>query len=174
MSEQLKQFRDPQLAIPLDGEPIEVVGFYPREFFPCDNFSSFRVKYCGVVWPTNEHLYQASHFFDTDPYLVEEILHAPSAHDAYKIGKANAHRAPENWDDMKVDVMYELCKMKLEQHPYVQKKLLETGGLEIVEDSPKDTFWGWGPDHSGQNQLGKIWMRLRDELRSSLITVNDM
>ena len=61
--------------------------------------------------------------------------------------------------------MEDICRYKLEQHPYIQKKLLETGDLLIVEDLPKDSFWGWGPNRDGENQLGKIWMRLRDELK---------
>lgn len=161
----LEQFRDPQLDV--SGERV---GFYPREFFVCDNFASFQVEYGGVIWPTSEHLYQASHFFDTDPGLADQILHARSAHDAYKMAKANGHRAPENWDEIKVDLMEEICRMKLAQHAYVQQKLLQTGDLEIVEDSPKDDFWGWGPNRDGRNELGKIWMRLRDELRAGLIT----
>jgi ribA/ribD-fused uncharacterized protein len=94
--------------------------------------------------PTAEHFYQAAHFFESDPNLVEQILRAPSAHAAQQLVKTNAHLAPESWDDMKVDLMYEICKMKLEQHEYVQRKLLQTGDLPIVEGSPKDTFWGWG------------------------------
>ncbi len=34
-----------------------------------------------------------------------------------------------------------------------------------MEDSPKDSFWGWGEDRCGQNNLGKLWMKLRDEIR---------
>ena len=34
----------------------------------------------------------------------------------------------------------------------------------IVEDSPKDDCWGWGPNKDGRNELGKIWMRLREEI----------
>ena len=49
------------------------------------------------------------------------------------------------------------------------KKLLEAGDRRIVEDSSKDSFWGWGPNKDGRNELGKIWMRLRDEFHSSLI-----
>ncbi|HSX33269.1 MAG TPA: NADAR family protein [Candidatus Saccharimonadales bacterium] len=157
------QFRDPDLET-----SGEVVGFYPREFYVCDNFASFQVEYGGVVWPTSEHLYQASHFFATDPWLAEEVRCARSAHQAQKIAKANAHLAPEEWDDMKVELMYEICKLKLEQHPYVRQKLLETGDLDIIEDSPKDAFWGWGPQRDGRNELGKIWMRLRDELRAAV------
>jgi predicted NAD-dependent protein-ADP-ribosyltransferase YbiA (DUF1768 family) len=35
----------------------------------------------------------------------------------------------------------------------------------LVEDSPKDDFWGWGPNKDGCNQLGKVWMKLRGEDR---------
>ena len=31
----------------------------------------------------------------------------------------------------------------------------------IVEDSPKDDFWGWGPNRNGQNNLGKLWNEVK-------------
>ena len=34
--------------------------------------------------------------------------------------------------------------MKLAQHPTVAELLLNTGDAELVEDSPKDYFWGCG------------------------------
>jgi len=43
-------------------------------------------------------------------------------------------------------------------------KLMQTGKREIIEDSPKDDFWGWGKKRKGRNELGKIWMKLRDEI----------
>ena len=156
----IKQFRDPDLVT--DGS---IVGFYPREFFVFDNFSSFQVDWRGRRWPTSEHAYQAAHFFDTAPELAEQIFVARSAHDAYKLAKSNAHRAPDNWEDIKVGIMEEIIRAKCKQNPYVKEKLLATLDETIVEDSPKDDFWGWGKDHNGRNELGKIWMRLRDELR---------
>lgn len=36
----------------------------------------------------------------------------------------------------------------------------------IVEDSPKDSFWGWGESRNGQNNLGKLWMKLREEIKA--------
>ncbi|TAH32346.1 NADAR family protein [Candidatus Saccharibacteria bacterium] len=156
----IKQFRDPDLVT--DGS---IVGFYPREFFVFDNFSSFQVDWRGRRWPTSEHAYQAAHFFDTAPELAEQIFVARSAHDAYKLAKSNAHQASDNWEDIKVGIMEEIIRAKCEQNPYVKEKLLATLDETIVEDSPKDDFWGWGKDHKGRNELGKIWMRLRDELR---------
>lgn len=158
---QPSQFRDPELET-----SGSIIGFYPREFYVFDNFSSFAVDWHGRRWPTSEHAYQASHFFDTTPEIVEAIFEARSAHEAYKIAKANADKAPENWDEIKVAIMTEIVRAKCEQNPYVKEKLLDSGDLDIIEDSPKDNFWGWGKNRDGRNELGKIWMRLRDELRS--------
>lgn len=155
------QNRDPQLET-----SGKIIGFYEREFYVLSNFSSFAVDWRGRRWSTSEHAYQAAHFIDTDKKLFEEIFKARSAHDAYKIAKANADKAPRNWDEIKTVVMEEIVRLKLEQNPYVRKKLLETEDLLLVEDSPKDSFWGWGPDKMGRNELGKIWIKLRDELRS--------
>jgi len=164
MSEISEPFRDPQLDV-----SGEVVGFYPREFYPFDNFSSFQVAWRGVRWATSEHAYQASHFFETAPKLALQIQNAKSAHEAYKLAKANTDKAPEYWDEIKIGIMEEIVKCKLEQHHYIQEKLLQTGNVPIVEDSPKDAFWGWGPNRDGRNELGKIWMRLRIELQNGNI-----
>ena len=63
--------------------------------------------------------------------------------------------------------MEDIVRAKLSQHPYIQKKLLESGEREIIEASPEDAFWGWGPNKDGENQMGKIWMKLREELKSN-------
>jgi ribA/ribD-fused uncharacterized protein len=159
-------FRDPLLDVSGD-----VAAFYPREFYPLCNFSSFQVEWRGRLWPTSEHAYQAAHFLETAPDLAEQIYTVRSAHEAYKIAKANSDKAAENWEDIKESVMLDICRHKLQQHDYVQQKLLETGDALIVEDSPKDSFWGWGPDRKGCNALGKVWMQLRDELRTGKLMV---
>lgn len=157
---QFAQFRDPDLDVSGD-----VAAFYPREFYPLCNFSSFQVEWRGRLWPTSEHAYQAAHFFETAPELAEQIYSSRSAHEAYKLAKANGDKAPQDWHDVKESIMLDICRHKLQQHEYVRTKLLETGDALIVEDSSKDGFWGWGQDRKGRNALGKIWMQLRAELR---------
>ena len=76
-------------------------------------------------------------------------------------------------NDEQVIIMEDLLRLKLEQNPYVKKKLLQTGDYLIVEDSPKDDFWGWGPNRDGNNQLGKLWMKLREELDEVLATLTE-
>lgn len=156
----IKNFRDPLLST--DGT---VVGFYEREFFMFSNFSSFQVEWRDYMWPTSEHAYQASRFMGENEDLVASIQKARSAHDAYKIAQDNKMHQRKQWDNEKIDVMYSICKAKLLQHTYIQGHLQSTLDEPLVEDSPKDSFWGWGPDRKGRNELGKVWMRLRTELR---------
>lgn len=158
----LTQYRDPWLAEKFG----EFIGFYPREFFVFDNFSSFRVLVDGVLYCTVEHAYQAIKFLQTAPEIAQQITDCYAAHDAQKIAYANKDRQRKDWDDVKLGVMEKLLRLKLEQNPYVKKKLLETGNLIICEDSPKDSFWGIGANRDGRNELGKLWMKLRSELQN--------
>ena len=165
IKEHTYQNRDQQLET--SGERV---GFYEREFYCFSNFSSFQVEWKGRLWQTSEHAYQASHFFETAPKIVEEIFTARSAHEAFKIAETNADKVPRDWEARKIAVMVDIVRHKLEQNPYVMHKLLQTGNRKIVEDSPKDEFWGWGPNRNGRNELGKIWMKLRDEVYGTKVS----
>jgi ribA/ribD-fused uncharacterized protein len=90
---------------------------------------------------------------------------AISAHDAFKIAQRHKASVRSDWHDIKVNIMRLIIRAKTEQHPYVRRKLLATGDRELIEDSWRDDFWGWGPNRDGQNMLGKLWMELRAELR---------
>ena len=157
-----RQYRDLWLSEGI----LSSIGFYPREFYCLDNFAPFQIQYEGTLYPTVEHAYQAQKFILTAPEIAEQIRTAASPHDAKKIASANREYCPPDWDERKLLLMEDLLRAKLEQHPYVRQKLLETGSIPIVEDSPKDTFWGCGYDRSGKNHLGKIWMKLRAELNA--------
>lgn len=156
----IEQYRDTWLAEKMN----EFIGFYPREFFCFDNFSAFAVVHNGIKYPTVEHAYQALKFVDTAPEIAREITGCFSSHEAQKLAYANKNKQNPNWDKIKVDIMEDLIRLKLEQNPYVKQKLLQTKDYIICEDSPKDAFWGIGPNRDGQNQLGKLWMKLRGEL----------
>lgn len=156
----LEQYRDEWLAENVS----EFIGFYNREFFCLDNFSSFGFMYDGVYYQTVEHAYQSLRFKNIAPEIEKKIIQCYSAYEAQKIAYDNIDKQVPNWGTIKVLIMENLLKAKLGQNPYVKKKLLQTKNYLICEDSPKDSFWGIGPDRNGQNQLGKLWMKLRDEI----------
>lgn len=156
----LEQYRDLWLSEKMN----DVIGFYPREFYPLDNFSSFKVEWNGYLYSTVEEAYQAASFMGSDEEMVQLIKKSHSADEAQRLAYANKDKRRSDWDCIKLDVMELLLRLKLEQNPYVLKKLLQTKDYYIVEDSPKDNLWGWGPNRDGENQLGKLWMKLRKEL----------
>lgn len=128
------------------------------------NFSSFQVNYKGKLWPTSEHAYQAAKF--EDDAVQEKIRSALSAFDAFTIGRQLVELRVKNWEDVKVGIMEDIVRAKLEQHSHIKETLIESGNREIIEASPVDAFWGWGPNKDGQNVLGKIWMKLREEINN--------
>jgi len=159
MAKSKYQNRDPKLDT-----KGKIVGFYEREFYCFSNFSSFQVKWKGNLWPTSEHAYQASRFMGKNSKVVNEIAKAKSADAAYKIAQKHIGVDFDNYRVNDLKNMESICKAKLKQNPYVMHKLIQTGKRKIVEDSPKDSFWGWGRDKKGRNELGKIWMKLRKEM----------
>lgn len=148
------------------------VFFYEQDFYVLSNFSSFRVKWCGVDFDTSEHAYHFQKFrphmdpgSDEQHRIRGEIMHARSAHDAFKLAEAHKHLRRPDWDAVKLVIMRDILRAKANQHEYVRRKLMATGDRELVEDSWRDDFWGWGPNRDGQNMLGKTWMLVRDEFR---------
>jgi ribA/ribD-fused uncharacterized protein len=146
------------------------VFFYEQDFYILSNFSAFQVRSYGIDFATSEHLYhwekfngEASH----QPEIQREIRFARSAHDAFKIAEKYKASRRVDWDQVKVNVMANILRAKVQQHEYVRRKLLATGDRELIEDSWRDDFWGWGPNRDGRNELGKLWMDIRAELRGS-------
>ena len=139
------------------------------------------VEYEGELFPTSEHVYhfckvtgQLPHGIGIDESIQQGMAEAAvaiklsrSAHDAQKIAKSYKAFWRPDWDSVKLDIMEKILWLKVEQHEYVKRKLLETGDREIIEDSWRDNFWGWGENKDGQNHLGKLWMKIREKLKEA-------
>ncbi len=147
----------------MNNKSTKPIFFYEREFYVFSNFSSFAIEWKGKLWMTSEHVYQAEKFEDEN--LKEQIRNALSAHDAMKLAIVNKDKYKSDWDNIKLSVMKKILYAKVAQHPYVKKKLLQSVGRELIEDSWRDDYWGWGPNKDGQNHLGKLWMEVRDEVQ---------
>lgn len=156
----LEQYRD----IWLSEKYNDVIGFYPREFYPLDNFSSFKVKWNNYLYSSLEEAFQSRLFLPDYPDIADQIKNSYSAHEAQKIMMNNIDKVKYT-NEEQIIIMEELLRLKVEQNPYVKKKLLQTKDYLIVEDSPKDSFWGWGENRDGSNELGKLWMKIREELK---------
>lgn len=145
----------------------EQVFFYEQEFYVLSNFSSFTLQWEGHRFDTSEAAYHWEKFNYNNYFdIQEEIRLAISAHEAFKVAEKYHHFVLPNWADKRVGIMREILYAKAQQHEYVRRKLLETGDRELIEDSWRDSYWGWGADQKGANMLGKLWMEIRTQLQN--------
>ncbi len=153
------------MKLTLDNE--SQVFFYEQDFYVLSNFSAFNVNVFGHDFQTAEHAYHWRKFCDKEPTIACVIRHARSAHDAFKLAHQHKDKQHKNWSAIRLFEMRLILRAKVEQHEYVRRKLLATGDRELIENSWRDSFWGWGENRDGHNMLGKLWMEIRAELRSS-------
>lgn len=55
---------------------------------------------------------------------------------------------------------------KFRQHPDLRTILLSTGTARLIYADADDPYWGAGPGGTGQNQLGRTLVEVRDRLMS--------
>ena len=63
-----------------------------------------------------------------------------------------------NWSVRQIDVMTNAIQYKFDQHPKLKEILIKTYPNDIMEDSPRDMFWGGTLNH-----LGKLLVKLRTQ-----------
>jgi ribA/ribD-fused uncharacterized protein len=160
----------PPSAGPLTLDTDSQVFFYEQDHYYLSNFSAFRLRWDGIDFDTSEHAYHWEKFkiSGVDTSRVGRLIYgARSAHEAFKIAEALKGERRADWDSVKVDAMRRILREKARQHEYVRRKLLETGARQLIENSWRDDYWGWGEKRDGQNMLGKLWMEIRAELHGS-------
>lgn len=133
----------------------------------------------GTIYKTAEHLFQALRFppGSTWQLLVKNALSPMGAKMTAK--KYAEHMEVPERGALDLANMYKVISLKLEQYPHLKKELIATGNALLVEDVTSrphgsGKFWGaakvvdpatndvlW----NGENWLGKLWMRLRDEVK---------
>lgn len=136
-----------------------LIDKFEGEYYFLSNFYMCPVYYNGLIFANNEAAFQSAKC----PERMKEFCNlAPS--NAKKLGRKVDLRA--DWEEVKEHVMYDICKAKFTQNPYLTELILKTGDAELIEGN----WWGdkiWGMcDGAGENRLGKILMRIREELKT--------
>jgi ribA/ribD-fused uncharacterized protein len=116
------------------------------------------------LWPTSEHYFQAQKFVNESH--AEDIRKAKSPMIAARMGRDRSKKLRKDWESVKDQVMLKAVRAKFEQHPELAETLLGTGEAQIIEHTANDRYWGDGGDGTGKNMLGKILVRVREELRA--------
>ena len=126
------------------------------------NFYWNEIEHEGIVYPTNEHFFQAMKTNDLGMRKAIAAAKTPGA--AKRMGRQVQLRP--DWERVKVDIMRTGLKCKFE-HPILAQKLINTGNELLVEGNWwGDRFWGQC-DGTGRNMLGQLLMELREELKAN-------
>ncbi len=141
---------------------MKKIDQFDAEWNVLSNFYYCPIEIDGVEYPTNEHAYQA--FKTTDEGERKIVCEQKTPGMAKRAGRKVTLR--EDWETSKFYVMEVLCRQKFVTDDYCHDKLLSTGDAELIEGNTwGDTIWGVC-DGKGENHLGKILMKIRDELRN--------
>ena len=136
-----------------------MINEFRGKYYFLSNFYEAPVTWNGLTYLNNEAAFQSAKTF-----LDRECFTNLDPSSAKKLGRKVQLRS--DWENVKDDVMYEICKAKFSQNTELKKRLLSTGNENLEEGNT----WGdkiWGTVHGiGENRLGKILMRLREELRN--------
>jgi ribA/ribD-fused uncharacterized protein len=142
------------------------------------NFTSTpMMQYKGHSFQTTEQAFmwaKAQLFGDKDSARL--ILAEKNPAKAKELGRGVKGFNPTHWDINKEFLMYEVNLAKYSQFDDYKSVLLSTGEKRLVEVNGKDTIWGIGlyandprvldeKQWRGQNLLGKVLMRVREELK---------
>ena len=141
---------------------MEVIDRFADEYYWLSNFQYSPFFYGSATFPTVEHFFQAMK--GTSDNTVEMIRTVESPSEAKRLGRIIELRP--DWEEIKDKVMYTGVKQKFLQNTDLQKKLLDTGDAKLIEGNNwHDYYWGVC-NGRGQNKLGQILMRVREEIRN--------
>ena len=155
--------------------PNEIRFYYEWEAYGCfSNYARVGFELDGAWWPSSEHYYhlqkfayvpdapeQSNHLHD----IRKRIYQAITPGDAHKIAKDNQALVRSDWQWKRDDVMRRAVWRKFESNPALAAVLLGTGEAVLIENSPRDSYFGIGEEGCGLHMLGKILMEVRETLR---------
>ena len=137
-----------------------VIDNFRGEYSFLSNFYPCELWWEGKQYNSLEQAFQASKTLDDNER--EWIRTAPTPGKAKRRGRQITLR--KDWEKIKFHVMEELLKRKFDD-PKLRKVLLATEDAELIEgNSWGDVVWGVY-NGKGQNWLGKLLMKVREELR---------
>lgn len=148
------------------------INSYTGDYRWLSNFWLVVVTYDDVEYPSVEHAYQAAKFAaDTmvanpangEMINLRELIRSQSTPGKSKTTARKYKKfIRAEWEQIKIDVMMDLNLQKFMNHPDLMTKLINTGDADLEEGNKHgDRFWGT-VDGDGENRLGKIHMKIRD------------
>jgi ribA/ribD-fused uncharacterized protein len=152
--------------------PPDAITSFRDDYRFLSNFYPSPVEYENYLYPTVEHAYQSLKSLDptTRKYIASCLTPSGAKYYAKKIPLR------PDWNDVKLQIMYDLVYDKFTRHNNLTTKLLATYNRLLIEgNNHNDTYWGAVPErvyidgnfttiYKGSNHLGKILMEVREKI----------
>lgn len=139
------------------------IDSFHGEYRWLSNFWSVNIFFEGEWYTSVEHAYQASK--TKDPNVRKEIRRAQTPGIAKRLARGLVGRLDPKWEEQRLKIMEELLRQKF-AIPKLALLLDETGDVELIEGNTwNDRFWGVDLQGKGENNLGKLIMKIRKERR---------
>jgi ribA/ribD-fused uncharacterized protein len=137
-----------------------IIDKFDDEYEFLSNFHLCKIAYDGHVYDSSEHAFQAAKTISVSERRQIRLSSSPGK--AKRMGKEVTLRP--DWEFIKLNTMLLILRIKFAD-PELRSKLLATGNVMLIERNTwGDQFWGQSRG-KGENWLGKLLMRIRDEIR---------
>ena len=134
------------------------INMFRGKYHFLSNFHRSQLTYKGVRYQNAEAAFHAQ----KDPSRAYQFKNL-QPNEAKRLGRRVTLR--KDWEDVKDTIMYGVVRQKFIENKTLAKRLLATGKIELIEGNWwNDTYWGVC-EGKGQNKLGNILMKVRDELK---------
>lgn len=159
--EKLKSLKKNPLPLLIPINKDNIVDSFEGKFRFLSNFWPAPTQYQGIIYPSAEHTYVASK--TDDPELRKIVLLLEKPGEAKRLGRSFPIK--KDWGKIKFGIMSEIVKDKFFRNQDLGGDLLATNSMLLIEGN----WWGdvyWGIcEGKGLNNLGKILMNVREQLR---------
>lgn len=137
---------------------MKTISEFKDKYFFLSNFYNCDVEYNGYIFKNNEAAFQAMKC----PERIQEFVNLNPS-EAKRLGRKVKLR--EDWESVKERIMYEICFEKFSKNDKLKNMLIRTNDSYLIEGNWwGDTYWGVCKG-VGKNKLGKILMKIRDDLK---------
>ena len=135
-----------------------MINEFKGDYAFLNNFYEAPVEYRGRIYSNNEAAFQAQKTFDA---TLQQQFESLGPIEARNLGKSIPLR--KDWEEVKDQIMYEICFAKFSQHPDLMDHLVYTGNRPLEEGNHwNDRYWGT-VNGVGENKLGQILMKIRED-----------
>ena len=140
------------------------VHFAGKDSLLC-NYALCAFTYKGHAYSSAEQAYQVEKARCAgDSASAMGLLQVRDPPIAYLLGRKVRGLNVARWDDVRLDRMQAVLEAKFGQHAPSAEALKATGDAVLKYNNPQDTFWGISRTGNGNNNLGKILMKIRQSL----------